>query len=106
MQSASESLPPLLLKDNALQLDLQTCTYEKEEEMLSSDVEKPEVTDCATAMAVIYSMVKQDYKMQERIVSSLNLKSSSEELQSYCMMWSLRPFMNDEVMCQAWKLVP
>lgn len=25
MQSASENLPPLLLKDNGLQLDLQTC---------------------------------------------------------------------------------
>ncbi|KAM7504430.1 hypothetical protein LguiB_003334 [Lonicera macranthoides] len=89
---------------NGLQLDLQTCTYEKEE-MLSSDVEKPEVTDYATAMTVIYSMVKQDYTMQERIISSLNLKSSSEELGSYYMMWSLRPFMNDEIMRQAWKLV-
>ncbi|KAM7499135.1 hypothetical protein LguiA_023549 [Lonicera macranthoides] len=91
----SESLPPLLLKDNEW----------PSEEMLSSDVEKPEVTDYATAMTVIYSMVKQDYTMQERIISSLNLKSSSEELGSYYMMWSLRPFMNDEIMRQAWKLV-
>ena len=32
--------------------------------MLSSDVEKPEVTDYAAAMAVINSMVKQDYMMR------------------------------------------
>lgn len=31
---------------------------------MSSDVEKPEVTDYAAAMAVMYSMVKQDYMMQ------------------------------------------
>ncbi|RVW92083.1 hypothetical protein CK203_037122 [Vitis vinifera] len=44
--------------------------------------------------------------LQERIVSSLNLKSSTGELESYCLIWSLRPFINDEIMHQAWKLLP
>lgn len=32
--------------------------------MPSSDLSKPEVVDYATTMAIIYSMVKQDYTMQ------------------------------------------
>ncbi|CAK9136116.1 unnamed protein product [Ilex paraguariensis] len=68
--------------------------------------QKPEVTDYAAMMAILYSMVKQDCIMQEKIVTSLSLKSSSEELESYCLMWSLRPFVDDEIMCEAWKLLP
>lgn len=92
-----------------------------------------DVTDYAVLMGVIYSMVKQDYLMQvlkpdlpflsfvfvgvkfiyiphpllqERIVSALNLKSSSGELESYSLMWSLRPFINNDIMDHAWKLIP
>ncbi|KAI3517247.1 hypothetical protein L1887_16460 [Cichorium endivia] len=68
--------------------------------------EKPEVVDYATMVAVIYSMVKKDYVMQEKIVSTLNLKTTSGELETYCLMWSLRPFVNDEIMHQAWRLIP
>lgn len=35
--------------------------------MLSSDTQGPEITDYATMMAVVYSMVKQDYFMQVMI---------------------------------------
>ncbi|XP_057528316.1 glutamate receptor 3.4-like isoform X3 [Amaranthus tricolor] len=38
---------------------------------------------------------------KEKIVSSLNFKSSSGELESFCLMWSLRPFINDDVIHQA-----
>ncbi|KAK6144776.1 hypothetical protein DH2020_021596 [Rehmannia glutinosa] len=55
-------------------------------------------------MAIIYSMVKQDYTMQVRIVSSLNHKSSPGELETYCQMWSLRPFVDDDIMHKAWSL--
>ncbi|KAL6527116.1 hypothetical protein OROGR_016206 [Orobanche gracilis] len=75
------------------------------EEMPLSDPSKPEITDYAAMMAIIYSMVKQDYTMQVRIVSSLNHKSSPEELETYCQMWSLRPFVDDDIMHKAWKLV-
>ncbi|XP_073127097.1 uncharacterized protein [Henckelia pumila] len=75
-------------------------------EEVSSDLSNPDVTDYASMMAVIYSMVKQDYTMQDRIVSSLSLKSSPAELETYCLMWSLRPFIDDDVMQQAWSLVP
>ncbi|PWA87226.1 hypothetical protein CTI12_AA072510 [Artemisia annua] len=63
-----------------------------EEKTVSFVPKKPEDIDYATMVAVVYSMVKQDYLMQERIVSALNLKTSSGELESYCLMWSLRPF--------------
>lgn len=67
--------------------------------------EKLDGVGCASYMAVIYSMVKQDYVMQEKIVSSLSFKSSSGELESYCLMWSLRPFINDDIIRQALKQV-
>lgn len=77
-----------------------------EDEMTSSRLRELEVTDYAAVMGIIYSMVKQDYTMQNKIVTSLNLKSSSEELESYSLMWSLRPYVNDQTMKLAWKLVP
>ncbi|KAL1332299.1 hypothetical protein HN51_061124 [Arachis hypogaea] len=71
------------------------------EEKNSSDV-----THFASLMAILYGMVKQDYLMQEKIVSALDLKVPSEELQSFCEMWSWRPFIDDDIMHQAWKLIP
>ncbi|KAL2562218.1 hypothetical protein AAZV13_20G125800 [Glycine max] len=62
-----------------------------------------DVPHLAMVMAFIYSMVKQDYLMQEKIVSALDVKMPSEELESYCQMWSLRPFINDEIVHQAWE---
>ncbi|KAK9284964.1 hypothetical protein L1049_024146 [Liquidambar formosana] len=106
MQTANVSLSNLGDKDFGNELDQQAITSYDKEEMSSSHVQKTEVTDYAVIMAIIYSMVKQDYMMQERIVSSLNLKSSSGELDTYCLMWSLRPFINDEIMHRAWKLIP
>ncbi|CAA0825210.1 Unknown protein [Striga hermonthica] len=65
-----------------------------------------EVADFAAMMAFVYSMLKQDYAMQVRIVSSLSYKSSlSGELETYCKMWSLRPFVDDDIMRKAWELV-
>jgi hypothetical protein len=44
--------------------------------------------------------------LQEKIVNALSLKTSSSELQGYCLMWDLRPFMEDDVMHLAWKMCP
>ncbi|KAI9125376.1 hypothetical protein K1719_003992 [Acacia pycnantha] len=70
-----------------------------------SNSQNVDVTQLAALMSIIYSMVKQDYLMQEKIVSALNLKSSSGELESYCLLWSLRPFINDDIMHQAWRFI-
>ena len=43
------------------------------------------------------------FLLKERIVSALDLKLSSEELGTYCQMWPLRPFINDEIVQQAWE---
>ncbi|KAK9723571.1 hypothetical protein RND81_05G008800 [Saponaria officinalis] len=75
-------------------------TFESKEIPLHNNVSL-NAAECASFMAVIYSMVKQDYVMQERVVSSLGLTSSSEELDSYCFMWSLRPFVNDDIIHEA-----
>ncbi|XAR64298.1 hypothetical protein NMG60_11024579 [Bertholletia excelsa] len=75
-------------------------------EAVPSGVQKPEITEYAVMMSIVYSMVKQDCIMQERIISSLGFKPSSGELETYSLMWSLRPYINDEIMHQAWKLIP
>ncbi|XP_059305954.1 uncharacterized protein LOC132057382 isoform X3 [Lycium ferocissimum] len=80
-------------------------TSHDEEEASSVDSLKHVVIDTATLMAIVHSMVKSDYTMQEKIVSSLNLTSPSGELDSYSSMWSLRPYIDDEIMHKAWKLV-
>ncbi|KAL3523386.1 hypothetical protein ACH5RR_016220 [Cinchona calisaya] len=93
------------LQDKEVDHDLNSQAAIHNKELLPSDLPKPEITDYAILMAVIYGMVKQDYNMQEKIGSSLSLKSSSGELESYCLMWSLRPFIDDEIMHKAWRLI-
>ncbi|CAI9296116.1 unnamed protein product [Lactuca saligna] len=98
IESANETLPQDLTPD----LD----DIFNEEQIVTFVPEKSKVIDYATMVALVYSMVKKDYLMQEKIVSTLNLKTSSEELETYCLMWSLRPFVNDEIMQKAWRLIP
>lgn len=97
MDKAGDAL--CMKSDNQSEMD----SMSSEQEVTAS--EKLDAAGCASFMAVIYSMVKQDYTMQEKIVSSLNFKSSSDELESYCLMWTLRPFVNDDVIHQALKQV-
>ncbi|XVF04261.1 hypothetical protein REPUB_Repub05bG0067400 [Reevesia pubescens] len=104
LRTANEHISPLLDKESVDGIDPQESSGE--DELSSSHLREPEVTDYSALMGIIYSMVKQEYVMQDKIVTSLNLKSSSEELESYCLMWSLRPYVNDQTMHLAWKLVP
>ncbi|KAJ6860860.1 hypothetical protein NC651_037054 [Populus alba x Populus x berolinensis] len=101
IKTANLCLPPLKNEDCGDQLYQQITTDQS-----SFELGELEMTNYAVLMGIIYSMVKQDYVMQERIVNSLNLKSLSGELESYCVMWSLRPFIMDEVMHHAWRLIP
>ncbi|CAN6678710.1 unnamed protein product [Malus baccata var. baccata] len=105
LRTAMGNLPNFQDDSFADKLNEEACNGDKEE-FTSSHPKRNEVTDYVVVMGVIYSMVKQDYMMQERIVSALNLKSSSGELESYCLMWSLRPFINNKFMDYAWKLIP
>ncbi|XP_047071602.1 uncharacterized protein LOC124680581 isoform X2 [Lolium rigidum] len=59
-----------------------------------------------TLMILVHNMLKLDYTMQEKIVGSLSLKSSSAELDGYCLMWDLRPYVEGGVMNLAWKSCP
>ncbi|XP_057744476.1 uncharacterized protein LOC130962279 isoform X2 [Arachis stenosperma] len=95
-QAASDDLEEIVGFSHSQNTD---CT--NTEEKKSTDV-----THFASLMAILYGMVKQDYLMQEKIVSALDLKVPSEELQSFCEMWSWRPFIDDDIMHQAWKLIP
>ncbi|KAK9134178.1 hypothetical protein Syun_013508 [Stephania yunnanensis] len=86
------------------------CESHSGDELAEEDVElvhlkKHEAFDYAAMMGIIYNMLKLDYTMQEKIVSSLKLSSPLEQLDCYCKMWSLRPYINDDVMHQAWKLI-
>ncbi|XP_009149717.1 uncharacterized protein LOC103873038 [Brassica rapa] len=92
------------------QLDVESCdelrqvTSDEENEIVHF-LQEPEVTEYATVVAVVYNMVKQNYVMQEKIVRSLSLKTSFDELDTYTMMWSLRPFVEDKIMNRAWKCI-
>lgn len=57
--------------------------------------------DYVTTMAAIYGMLQQDFTMQERVVGTLGLDLSSELLQNYHMMWTLRPFVDESVVEEA-----
>ncbi|CAN7100662.1 unnamed protein product [Brassica rapa subsp. narinosa] len=61
--------------------DLRQVTSEENETVPFA--QEPEVTEYATIIAVVYSMVKQNYVMQEKIVRSLSLKTSFDELDTY-----------------------
>ncbi|CAK9266886.1 unnamed protein product [Sphagnum jensenii] len=58
-------------------------------------------SDYVTMMAAIFSMLEQDVHMQEQIIGALGLDLSSEVLQNYCMMWTLRPFVDETVVDKA-----
>nr|CAB3492510.1 unnamed protein product [Digitaria exilis] len=73
---------------------------DKNVEQLDSDV------SLVTAMIILRNMLKLDYTMQEKTVSALSLKTPSSELEGYCLMWGLRPFIDDNVMRLAWKMCP
>ncbi|CAL4937020.1 unnamed protein product [Urochloa decumbens] len=73
---------------------------DKSEDQLDSDV------SFVTVMVMVRNMLKLDYTMQEKVVSALSLKTPSSELQGYCLMWDLRPFIDDNVMHLAWKMCP
>ncbi|XP_062110867.1 uncharacterized protein LOC133822514 isoform X2 [Humulus lupulus] len=91
--------------DNNLADEAQEGANKDDEGITLSGHEKLEDTDLAVLMGIIFSMFKQDYSMQEKIILALSLKSSSGELESYSLMWSLRPFVDDDIMHQAWRLI-
>ncbi|KAG8641090.1 uncharacterized protein LOC110629873 isoform X2 [Manihot esculenta] len=103
IKTANGSFSPLTDEDLCEKFDQQAAI--NQEETSSVDLQELQMTDYAALMGSIYIMVKQDYMMQERIVTSLNLTSSSGEMESYCLMWSLHPYINDEIMQQAWRLI-
>lgn len=68
--------------------------------------QKPEATDYAVMMGIIYNMVKLDFDMRKKTISSLTIKSASGELESYNLMWFLCPYINEEIIHQALRLIP
>ncbi|CAM0945865.1 unnamed protein product [Alopecurus aequalis] len=59
----------------------------------------------SSVMILVHNMLKLDYSMQEKIVKALSLKTPSSELSGYCLMWDLRPFIDDNVMQLAWQFI-
>ncbi|XP_021909259.1 uncharacterized protein LOC110823223 [Carica papaya] len=103
MRTVNECPSP---RDKEMNNGLENQVSMEKDEMTLYGPEESEITEFGILMGIIYSMLKQDYLMQERIVKALNLTSSSGELESYNLMWSLRPFVKDEIMHQAWRYIP
>ncbi|OEL19543.1 hypothetical protein BAE44_0019438, partial [Dichanthelium oligosanthes] len=52
-------------------------------------------------------LIREDYiSLQENIVGALSLNTLSSELEGYCLMWDLRPYIDDNVMHLAWEMCP
>ncbi|XP_062214022.1 uncharacterized protein LOC133915038 isoform X2 [Phragmites australis] len=84
-------------------LNNETCFMEEEDK--SADQLDRDVS-FVTVMIIVCNMLKLDYMMQEKIVSALSLKTPSSQLEGYCLMWDLRPYIDDNVMNLAWKMCP
>ncbi|XP_077234041.1 FAD-binding protein isoform X3 [Tasmannia lanceolata] len=80
--------------------------FEKQGEAETSRLQCQKISDYAVMMRIIYSMFKLDCSMQEKIILSLKENSPPDELESYCLMWDLRPFVNEGIMHQAWRFIP
>ncbi|BAF26347.1 Os10g0360900, partial [Oryza sativa Japonica Group] len=77
----------------------------------SEDEQQPEdwldgAVSFASVIVLVHNMLKMDYMMQEKIVKAFWVKTSSSEIEGYCQMWDLRPYIDDNVMQLAWQLVP
>ncbi|KAF8765418.1 hypothetical protein HU200_008563 [Digitaria exilis] len=95
------------LTDN--ELNNESCFIEHEHNFSTmKDEEKQDQLDSevsfVTLMIIVHNMLKLDYIMQEKNVNALSLKTPSTELEGYCLVWDLRPYIDDNVMHQAWKL--
>ncbi|XP_052162559.1 uncharacterized protein LOC127779715 isoform X1 [Oryza glaberrima] len=75
-----------------------------EDEQQSGDLLDKAVS-CASVMVLVHNMLKLDYTMQEKIVKALCIKTTSSELEGYCQMWDLRPYIDDNVIQLAWQFV-
>ncbi|RCV17709.1 hypothetical protein SEVIR_3G246900v4 [Setaria viridis] len=73
---------------------------DKSADQLDSDV------FLVTVMIIVHNMLELDYAMQENIVGALSLKTLPSELEGYCLMWDLRPYIDDDVMHLAWEMCP
>ncbi|CAN6286216.1 unnamed protein product [Urochloa humidicola] len=99
--SDSHSIDNKLTTESCIMEGVSTLQEEdKSADQLDSDV------SFVTVMVMVLNMLKLDYTMQEKIVSALSLKTPSSELQGYCLMWDIRPFIDDNVMHLAWKMCP
>uniref|UniRef100_A0A0A9DPZ1 DUF7795 domain-containing protein n=1 Tax=Arundo donax TaxID=35708 RepID=A0A0A9DPZ1_ARUDO len=84
-------------------LNNESCFVEEEDE--SADQLDTDVS-LVTMMVIVCKMLKLDYTMQEKIVRALSLKTPSSDLEGYCLMWELRPYVDDNAMHPAWKMCP
>ncbi|GBG83128.1 hypothetical protein CBR_g36746 [Chara braunii] len=66
-----------------------------DEAQLVSDI------DQFTMMLAIEAMIGRDLEMIQRIARAVVAFASSEHMESYCSLWSLRPFVNENVLRKA-----
>ncbi|KAL2650229.1 hypothetical protein R1flu_018357 [Riccia fluitans] len=56
-------------------------------------------------MAVICQMLHEDVEMKEKIVGALGLDTIAEHMEVYSSSWALRPFVDEEIMESALKVL-
>lgn len=93
------------LGDSFCEEMLKDLSFEEEKEPLPQHPQDTSISE-VILMKIISDMLKLDYAMQKSIVLNLNIGTSVSELEGYCLMWNLHPYIDDEIIHWAWGYVP
>ncbi|XP_042472120.1 uncharacterized protein LOC122054748 [Zingiber officinale] len=93
------------LDDSFCEEMLKDISFEEEKEPLPKHPQDTSISE-VMLMKIISDMLKLDYAMQKNIVLNLNIGTSVSELEGYCLMWNLHPYIDDDIIHRAWRYVP
>ncbi|XP_042395890.1 uncharacterized protein LOC121986135 [Zingiber officinale] len=93
------------LDDSFCEEMLKDISFEEEKEPLPKHPQDTSISE-VMLMKIISDMLKLDYAMQKNIVLNLNIGTSVSELEGYCLLWNLHPYIDDDIIHRAWQYVP
>ncbi|XP_042395889.1 uncharacterized protein LOC121986134 [Zingiber officinale] len=93
------------LDDSFCEEMLKDISFEEGKEPLPKHPQDTSISE-VMLMKIISDMLKLDYAMQKNIVLNLNIGTSVSELEGYCLLWNLHPYIDDDIIHRAWQYVP
>ncbi|KAG6508925.1 hypothetical protein ZIOFF_034307 [Zingiber officinale] len=93
------------LDDSFCEEMLKDISFEEEKEPLPKHPQDTSISE-VMLMKIISDMLKLDYAMQKNIILNLNIGTSVSELEGYCLLWNLHPYIDDDIIHREWQYVP